>query len=199
MSSLWKLLVVVCVLSFSPASFAAETKTATAIFAGGCFWCSEADFEKLDGVIDAESGYTDGHLLNPRYKQVSSGGSGHTEAVRVKYDPQQISYAKLLDYFWRSIDPTVKDKQFCDSGSQYRSGIYYQNDAEEGLARTSKSALEKSGQFDKIYTEIKAASTFYPAEEYHQNYYNKNPVRYQYYRFSCGRDARLKSLWDETD
>jgi len=170
-------------------------KTANALFAGGCFWCSESDFEKLDGVIEVESGYTSGKLDNPTYKQVSRGGTGHTEAVRVEYDPAKISYQELLNYFWRSIDPTVKNKQFCDSGSQYRSGSYYQNAEEKKLALASKQELEKSGRFKKIYTEVLAASKFYPAEEYHQDYYKKNPVRYKYYRYSCGRDARLESLW----
>jgi len=148
-------------------------------------------------VIEVESGYTSGNVVNPTYKQVSRGGTGHTEAVRVEYDPAKISYQELLDYFWRSIDPTVKDKQFCDDGSQYRSGIYYQNAEEEKLALASKKILEKSGRFKKIHTEILAASTFYPAEEYHQDYYKKNPVRYNYYRYSCGRDARIESLWGQ--
>ncbi len=176
-----------------------NAKTTSAIFAGGCFWCSESDFEKLDGVIEAVSGYTSGNVDNPTYKQVSRGGTGHTEAVRVEYDPAKISYQKLLDYFWRSIDPTVKDKQFCDHGSQYRSGIYYQNAEEKKLALASKKALEKSGRFKKIHTEVLAASKFYPAEEYHQDYYKKNPVRYKYYRYSCGRDARLESLWGKSE
>ncbi|MDX8385190.1 MAG: peptide-methionine (S)-S-oxide reductase MsrA [Gallionella sp.] len=198
MNILNKLTLFVSAVFFANMLQAAEmsnAKTANAIFAGGCFWCSEADFEKLDGVIEVESGYTSGTLDNPTYKQVSRGGTGHTEAVRVEYDPAKISYQKLLDYFWRSIDPTVKDKQFCDYGSQYRSGIYYQNAEEKKLALASKQALEKSGRFEKIYTEVVAASTFYPAEEYHQDYYKKNPVRYKYYRYSCGRDARIESLW----
>ncbi|MFZ5503282.1 MAG: peptide-methionine (S)-S-oxide reductase MsrA [Pseudomonadota bacterium] len=191
-------LLLVCAMTFSTATLAAEMKSATAIFAGGCFWCIEADFEKLDGVIAVESGYTAGALPNPTYPQVSAGGTGHAEAVRVQYDPKKIGYEKLVDYFWRHIDPTAKDRQFCDSGSQYRSGIYYQNEAEEKVARASKAALEKSGRFSAIYTEIEAAGSFYPAEEYHQDYYKKNPVRYNYYRFSCGRDARVKSLWGES-
>lgn len=184
-----------CALMLYTAQASTETKTTTAIFADGCFWCIEADFEKLPGVIAAESGYIGGTLHNPTYEQVSRGDTGHTEAVRVSYNPQQVSYAKLLDYFWRHIDPTVRDRQFCDVGSQYRSGIYFQNEAEEKLAQASKAALEKSGRFAHIYTEIEAAGVFYPAEEYHQDYYKKNPIRYRYYRNGCGRDARIKALW----
>ena len=169
--------------------------TATALFAGGCFWCIEADFEKLPGVIGAESGYTAGKKLNPTYEQVSAGGTGHTEAVRVTYDPARVSYAQLVDYFWKHIDPTVKDKQFCDSGNQYRSGIYWQNEAERKLAESSRDALLSSGKFKEIHTEIIAATAFYPAEEYHQDYYKKNPIRYAYYRNGCGRDARVQQLW----
>ncbi len=169
--------------------------TATAIFAGGCFWCSEADFEKLPGVIDAESGYTAGSTPNPTYQQVSAGGTGHTEAVRVTYDPSKVTYQQLVDYHWRNIDPTVKDRQFCDVGSQYRSGIYWGNEAERRIAEGSRDALLKSGKFKTVYTEIAPASIFYPAEDYHQAYYKKNPIRYGYYRSGCGRDARLKELW----
>jgi len=194
MNALAKIMLACCI-AVSPAALAAET--ATAIFAGGCFWCIEADFEKLDGVIDVESGYIGGSTANPTYQQVSAGGTGHAEAVRVRYDPRRVGYEKLLDYFWRHIDPTVKDRQFCDIGSQYRSAIFYQNDAEKKLAQDSLRALEKSGKFAHIYTEIVAAATFYPAEDYHQDYYKKNPVRYQFYRTSCGRDARVKSLWGD--
>lgn len=168
---------------------------ATAIFAGGCFWCVEADFEKLAGVAEAESGYTGGHLANPTYQQVSRGGTGHTEAVRVLYDPAKVSYAQLLEYFWRHIDPTVKDRQFCDVGSQYRSAIFYQDEAQKKAAEASKAALERSGRFARIYTEIVPAGPFYLAENYHQAYYKKNPVRYNFYRSGCGRDARVGELW----
>ncbi len=171
------------------------TANATAIFASGCFWCSEADFEKLPGVIGAESGYTAGTTPNPSYEQVSAGGTGHTEAVRVSYDPAKVSYRQLVDHFWRNVDPAVKDRQFCDVGSQYRSGIYWGSEAERRIAEASRDALLESGRFKKVYTEIAAASTFYPAEEYHQDYYRKNPIRYGYYRTGCGRDARLKELW----
>ena len=179
----------------APASTAAGS--ATAIFAGGCFWCTESDFEKLPGVITAESGYTGGKVVNPGYKDVSAGTTGHTEAVRVTYDPKLVSYARLVEYFWRTIDPTVKDRQFCDVGSQYRSGIYWQNEAERKIAEASRDALLKSGRFKTIHTEIIAASQFWPAEEYHQDYYKKNPIRYQYYRTGCGRDARLREVWSE--
>ncbi|MBK9446969.1 MAG: peptide-methionine (S)-S-oxide reductase MsrA [Betaproteobacteria bacterium] len=170
-------------------------RTATAIVASGCFWCTESDFEKLPGVISAESGYIDGKTANPTYQDVSSGATGYTEAVRVTYDPARVSYAQLLDHFWKNVDPTVKNRQFCDIGSQYRSGIYWQTEAERKVAEESRDALLKSGRFKEIHTEIKAASTFYPAEEYHQDYYKKNPLRYSYYRNGCGRDARLQQLW----
>jgi len=168
---------------------------ATAIFAGGCFWCIEKDFEKLSGVIEVESGYTAGKTPNPSYEQVSSGSTGHAEAVRVIYDPQKVSYPQLIDYFWRHIDPTVKDRQFCDVGSQYRSGIYWANEAERKAAEASRDALLKSGKFKAIYTELAPASTFWLAETYHQDYYKKNPLRYNYYRKSCGRDARVEEVW----
>ncbi|MEO8628479.1 MAG: peptide-methionine (S)-S-oxide reductase MsrA [Betaproteobacteria bacterium] len=168
---------------------------ATAIFAGGCFWCVEADFEKLPGVLSAESGYTGGQLPNPTYDQVSHGGTGHAESVRIVYDPQKVTYEQLLDYFWHHVDPTVKDRQFCDVGSQYRTAIYYQGEAQRAAAEASKAALEKSGKLPHVYTEVVAASTFYPAEEYHQDYYKKNPIRYRYYRSSCGRDARVNEVW----
>jgi peptide-methionine (S)-S-oxide reductase len=174
---------------------AAAEAPATAIFAGGCFWCTESDFEKLPGVTKAESGYIGGKVADPTYEEVSAGRTGHAEAVRVWYDPQQVTYEQLLDYFWRNVDPTVKDRQFCDVGSQYRTAIFYENDAQRAAAETSKAALEKSGRFSRIYTEIAPATTFYVAEAYHQDYYKKNPLRYRYYRASCGRDARLAELW----
>jgi peptide-methionine (S)-S-oxide reductase len=171
------------------------SSSATAIFAGGCFWCTEADFEKLPGVISAESGYTAGKTVKPTYEQVSDGITGHTEAVKVVYDPSKVTYSALVEYFWRTIDPTVKDQQFCDRGSQYRSAIFYQNDAERTIVEASKAALLKSGKVTVIHTEIGPAVTFYPAEEYHQDYYKKNPVRYNYYRNGCGRDLRLAQIW----
>ena len=171
----------------------AAPKLATAIFAGGCFWCVEADFEKLPGVVKVESGYTGGTLDNPTYEQVSAGGTGHAEAARVFYDPSQVTYPQLLDYFWHHVDPTVKDRQFCDVGHQYRTAIFYQTEAERAAAMASKAALER--RLAHVYTEIVPAGKFYLAEEYHQDYYKKNPVRYNYYRFACGRDARVKEVW----
>lgn len=173
----------------------AASNKASAIFAGGCFWCIEKDFEKLQGVIEVESGYTAGKTAKPTYEQVSAGRTGHTEAVRVHYDPSKVSYAQLVEYFWRHIDPTVKDQQFCDHGTQYRSGIYWQNPEERKAVETSLEQLKKSGRFQQIHTEIAPASTFWLAEDYHQDYYKKNPVRYNYYRKSCGRDARVEQLW----
>ena len=175
-----------------------QGQTATAIFAGGCFWCTEADFEKLPGVVDAESGYIGGQVKDPTYQQVSAGGTGHTEAVRVRYYPDKVSYAQLVDYFWKQIDPTVKDRQFCDIGHQYRTGIYYEGEAQRAVAQASKAQLEKQGRFKKIETEVVAAGPFYVAEEYHQDYYKKNPVRYKFYRLNCGRDARLAEVWGKS-
>ena len=172
---------------------------ATAVFAGGCFWCLEADFDKLPGVSSTESGYAGGELKNPTYEQVSHGGTGHAESVRVTYDANTVSYEQLLDYFWRHVDPTVKDRQFCDVGNQYRTAIFYQDDAQRRAAQASKAALEKNGRLSGIYTEIAPAGRFYPAEEYHQDYYKKNPIRYKYYRTSCGRDARVNEIWGKKD
>ena len=175
---------------------AAPPGSAVATFAGGCFWCMEAPFDKLDGVLATTSGYTGGMRTNPTYEEVSSGRTGHTEAVQVLYDPKRISYEKLLDVFWHNIDPTVKDRQFCDVGNQYRSAIFVHTDAQRSAAEASKGALEKSKPFKApIVTPIVTAAEFWPAEEYHQDYYVKNPVRYAYYRTGCGRDARLKDLW----
>ena len=174
---------------------AAPTQTATAIFAGGCFWCVESDFDKLPGVIDTESGYTGGTVANPTYEQVSAELTGHAEAVRVTYDPSALSYERLLDYFWRHIDPTVKDKQFCDTGTPYRSAIFFLDEAQRQAAEASREALLKSGRFSQIHTEIAAAGPFWQAEDSHQNYYKKNPLRYHLYRSLCGRDDRLKEVW----
>jgi peptide-methionine (S)-S-oxide reductase len=173
-----------------------EGQTVEATFAGGCFWCMEAPFDKLPGVLSVTVGYTGGGSKNPTYEQVSAGGSGHAESVRIVYDPHRVSYARLLEVFWHNIDPTVKDRQFCDRGSQYRSAIFFHNDAQHKVALDSKAALEKSKPFKgAIVTEIVPAAAFYPAEEYHQHYYKKNPIRYKFYRGGCGRDARLKELW----
>ncbi len=171
--------------------------TEKAIFAGGCFWCMEPPYDKLDGVLSTTSGYTGGHKENPTYEGVSAGITGHTEAVEIEYDPEKIGYAELLEIFWRNIDPTVKDRQFCDKGTQYRSGIYYLNEEQKSLAEQSKNVLENSRRFKTIHTEIAQATTFYPAEEYHQDYYKKNPIRYKLYRYGCGRDNRLKELWGD--
>jgi len=173
----------------------AHAASATAIFAGGCFWCTESDFEKVTGVIAAESGYTAGKTPNPTYEAVSAGQTGHTEAVRVTYDPARVSYAQLVEYFWKTIDPSEKDRQFCDVGSQYRSGIYWGNEAERQIALASRDALQKTGRFKVIHTELAPASTFHLAENYHQDYYKKNAVRYNYYRLSCGRDIQLSRIW----
>ena len=179
------------------------TETATgkfeeATFAGGCFWCMEAPFDKLSGVVSVTSGYTGGNMKNPTYKQVSAGGTGHAEAVQVVYDPTRIGYTKLLDVFWHNTDPTVIDRQFCDVGSQYRTGIFYHSEEQRLLALKSKEALENSKPFKgPIVTEVTEAGEFYPAEEYHQHYYKKNPIRYRYYRNGCGRDQRLKELWGD--
>ena len=170
--------------------------TARAIFAGGCFWCVESDFDKVDGVISTTSGYTGGTVANPSYEQVSAKRTGHAEAVEIVFDPKRVSYARLVEHFWRTIDPTTPDRQFCDAGTPYRSAIFAVDDSQLQVALASRSALEKSKPFkEPIVTPIVPASAFYPAEEYHQDYYKKNPLRYQYYRNGCGRDARLKQLW----
>ncbi len=183
-------------LSQAPAASAQTTQTATAIFAGGCFWCLEADFDKLPGVITTESGYTGGSVDNPTYEQVSAEGTGHAEAVRVTFDPAHVSYERLLDYFWHHIDPTVKNEQFCDTGTPYRSAIFYLDEAQRMAAEASREALLKGGKFSQIHTEIVAAGRFWPAEAYHQDYYKKNPFRYYLYRSLCGRDARVKEVWE---
>ncbi len=173
-----------------------KAKEGLATFAGGCFWCTESDFEKFDGVIDAVSGYTGGSQLNPTYGQVSSGRTGHTEAVQVHYDPQKISYEELLDIFWKYMDPTDPNGQFVDRGSQYRPGIFYHNENQRRLAEASRMKLEESGVFSNpIKTEITRFERFYVAEDYHQDYYKKNPLRYKYYRYNSGRDQFLKQVW----
>jgi peptide-methionine (S)-S-oxide reductase len=175
---------------------AAHTATARAIFAGGCFWCVESDFDKIEGVLSTTSGYTGGTLANPSYEQVSGKGTGHAEAVEVVFDPRKVSYEQLVERFWRTIDPTTKDRQFCDVGSPYRTAIFAVDAAQLRSAQASRAALDKTKPFkEAIVTEVLPAGAFYPAEEYHQDYYKKNPLRYQYYRSSCGRDARVKQLW----
>jgi len=187
----------------APAVTAEKSDTANArvaIFAGGCFWCTESDFDKLPGVIETTSGYIGGHVANPTYEQVSAGTSGHIEAVRVRYDPSKTSYAQLLEAFWPTIDPITPNAQFCDRGPQYRSAIFYANPAEQQLAEASKAALDQSGRLPgPVVTEVLPATTFYPAEDYHQDYYLRNPLRYNYYRNGCGRDQRLMQLWGQPD
>jgi peptide-methionine (S)-S-oxide reductase len=174
----------------------APRRTETATFAGGCFWCMEPPFDKLKGVRSTTSGYIGGRLKNPTYEAVSRGGTGHAEAVQVVFEPDKISYAQLLEVFWRNIDPTTPNRQFCDAGSQYRSAIFYHDETQKQLAETSKKSLLSSGRFrSAIVTEIVPASEFYRAEEYHQDYYVKNPLPYQEYRYRCGRDQRLRELW----
>ena len=179
-----------------PTGEAAKEAAKTAIFAGGCFWCMEHPFDEIDGVVSVTSGYSGGSKQNPTYEEVSSGTTGHAEAVQVVYDPAKVSYQKLVDVFWHNVDPLTANAQFCDHGTQYRSAIFYQGDEQKRVAEASKEALTKSGRFDRpIVTQIVAASTFWPAEGYHQHYYKTNPVRYKFYRYNCGRDQRLEQLW----
>jgi peptide-methionine (S)-S-oxide reductase len=177
----------------------APPQRAVATFAGGCFWCVEADFDKVAGVISTTSGYTGGTVANPTYHQVSAGSTGHTEAVEIAYDPSKVSYGKLLDVFWRNHDPLAKDRQFCDSGNQYRAGIFYHNEEQRRLAEETKKAVQAKFGPRVVHTEIVKAAPFYAAEDYHQDYYEKNPVRYKLYRFNCGRDQRLEELWGKPD
>ena len=171
---------------------------AVATFAGGCFWCMEPPYDKLDGVVSTTSGYIGGEVDDPSYEQVSAGGTGHAEAVRVVYDPAKVDYETLLEVFWHNVDPTQADGQFCDHGDQYRTGIFYHNDEQKRLAEQSRAELERNKPFEgEIVTEIEPATEFYEAEEYHQNYYEKNPFRYKFYRWGCGRDERLAELWGD--
>ena len=174
----------------------AEAGRKIAIFAGGCFWCMEHPFDEIDGVISVTSGYTGGTKSKPTYEEVSSGSTGHAEAVEVVYDPGKVNYQKLVDVFWRNIDPLTANAQFCDHGSQYRSAVFYLDDEQKRIAEASKEALAKSGRFDRpIVTQIVAATAFWPAEGYHQHYYKTHPVQYKFYRYNCGRDRRLEQLW----
>jgi peptide-methionine (S)-S-oxide reductase len=182
------------IMLFASGAYAKER--GEAIFAGGCFWCEETAFEGVPGVLSVVSGYTGGFKKNPTYEEVSAGHTGHAESVKVTYDPMKISYAKLLDIFWHNVDPLSANGQFCDRGSQYRSAIFYLDEEQKKAAETSKRQLETSKRFDRpIVTELTRAGEFYPAEEYHQDFYKKDPVRYQSYRLGCGRDRRLKELW----
>jgi peptide-methionine (S)-S-oxide reductase len=178
----------------TPAAPAPGKALAKAEFAGGCFWCMEPPFEKLDGVVSVTSGYTGGQKKNPTYEEVSSGSTGHAESVQVVYDPAKVSYAKLLEVFWHNIDPLARDYQFCDHGNQYRSAIFYLDDTQKRQAEASKAEIQKRFK-QPVVTQIVPASTFWPAEGYHQDYYKKNPIRYNFYRSSCGRDRRLEQLW----
>jgi len=181
------------------ASDEANDQTATAIFAGGCFWCMEPPFDKLEGVISTISGYSGGHTENPTYKQVSSETTGHYEVLKVTYDPNKVDYETLLNVFWHNVDPLDPSGQFCDKGESYRTAIFYNSDEQKKLAESSKQKLVDEKIFQQeVVTEILEAKKFYPAEDYHQDYYQKNPLRYKYYRFSCGRDERLEELWKES-
>ena len=186
--------------SAEPDGRAAEAgPVAKAYFAGGCFWCMEEAFEKVDGVIEAVSGYMGGTVKNPSYEEVSSGRTGHAESVEVRYDPKKVTYIQLIEAFWRNIDPVTANAQFCDHGNQYRAAVFYRNDEEKRAAEESKQAIEQSKRFkEPIVTQIVAAQEFYPAEEYHQDFYKKNPIRYKYYKFSCGRAQRLEALWGKS-
>lgn len=178
----------------APAPGKSSGDKAVAIFAAGCFWCVESDFDKVAGVTSTISGYTGGKEVDPTYKQVAYGQTGHTEAVEITYDPSKVTYQQLLDHFWRNVDPFAKDRQFCDSGKQYRSAIFYRNDEEKKLAEASKKAVEDRFK-KKVETEITPASAFYAAEDYHQDFYLKNATKYKFYRWNCGRDQRLEELW----
>lgn len=184
---------ILCILFFSLDSVNAEEQTAT--FAGGCFWCIQSDFDKVKGVVSTTAGYTGGSKKNPTYKEVSAGGTGHVEAVQVVFDPSKVSYEKLLSVYFHNIDPTRDDGQFCDTGEQYRPVIFYYGKKQKELAEMYKNALIQSKTVQPVLVQILPATTFYPAEEEHQKYYQKNPVRYKFYRYNCGRDARLKEIW----
>jgi peptide-methionine (S)-S-oxide reductase len=181
-----------------PAATAPAAAT-TAIFASGCFWCTEADFDKVSGVISTTSGYVGGTVVNPTYEQVVSGTTGHAEAVEVVFDPSKVSYQQLLDVFWRTHDPLAKNRQFCDRGEQYRAGVFYLDDQQRKLAEASKQAAQAKFAPRLVHTEVTKAGPFYKAEDYHQDYYRKNPVRYAYYRYNCGRDQRLEEVWGKPD
>lgn len=193
-SSAVLILLVVC--SFSLPLSLASAAQERAVFAGGCFWCMEEAFEGVSGVAEVVSGYTGGAVPNPTYDQVSAGKTGHAESIEVLFDPAVVSYERLLDVFWRNVDPTVADRQFCDHGTQYRPAIFYRGDAQRQAAHASRQQVEQTKTFpEPLVVEIAAAATFYPAEDFHQNYYKRNPIRYKYYKYSCGRAQRLEELW----
>jgi peptide-methionine (S)-S-oxide reductase len=190
---LLRLAVVASLVAFAAVAADAQ-ELARATFAGGCFWCMEPPLDKLDGVVSTTSGYTGGQKANPTYEEVSAGTTGHTEAVEIVYDPRKVTYAQLLEVFWRNIDPTSPDRQFCDVGSQYRAPIFFHDEAQRRLAEETKQAVAQRLK-QPVVTQILPAATFYVAEEYHQDYYKKNPIRYKFYRTGCGRDRRLEQLW----
>ncbi len=192
-----KIFPVLLTVMIGSAGHAAEQ--AKAVFAGGCFWCMEEAFEKVDGVVSVTSGYMGGQKSNPTYEEVSAGGTGHAESVEVVYDPAKVSYQKLLDHFWKNVDPLTPNAQFCDHGSQYRAAIFYGNEEEKRQAEASKQSLEQVKRFtEPIVTQIVMASKFFPAEDYHQDFYKKNPVRYKFYKYNCGRAQRLEQLWGKS-
>ncbi len=192
-----RVLMVLLVAATGSAGHAAEQ--AKAVFAGGCFWCMEEAFEKVEGVVSVTSGYMGGKKTNPTYEEVSAGGTGHAESVEVVYDPAKVSYQKLLDHFWKNVDPLTPNAQFCDHGTQYRSAIFYGNEQEKRQAEASKQAIEQSKRFkEPIATQIVMASEFYFAEDYHQDFYKKNPIRYKFYKHNCGRAQRLEQLWGKS-
>ncbi len=197
--SLSVLAILVAAVGAAFAQSAPSAKTEKATFAGGCFWCTEADFDKVDGVISTTSGYIGGRVDNPTYPQVGAGTTGHTEAVEIVFDPAKVSYQKLLDIFWRNHDPLAKDRQFCDRGDMYRPGIFYHDEAQRQLAESTKTQVQSRFAPRVVQTEITKAPTFWKAEDYHQDYHQKNPVRYKLYRFNCGRDQRLEELWGKSD
>jgi peptide-methionine (S)-S-oxide reductase len=197
MRSLYMTLIILLAAATGSTGHAAEQ--ARAVFAGGCFWCMEEAFEKVEGVVSVTSGYMGGQKTNPTYEEVSAGGTGHAESVEVVYDPAKVSYQKLLDHFWQNVDPITPNAQFCDHGTQYRAAIFYGNDEEKRQAETSKQAVEQSKRFkEPIVTQIVTASKFYPAEDYHQDFYKKNPAKYKFYKFTCGRAQRLEMLWGKS-
>lgn len=186
-------------VAWSSSSVLSASTSAKAYFAGGCFWCMEEAFEQVEGVLSVASGYMGGTVANPTYEQVSGGRTGHAEAIEVIYDPAKVSYQKLLEAFWKNIDPLTPNAQFCDHGSQYRSAVFYATEEEQRLAAASKTAIEQAKKFSApIVTELVPATSFYQAEDYHQDYYKKNPLRYKYYKYSCGRAKRLEALWGKS-
>ena len=197
MTNAFRILLAAVLAAYVPAGLAQQPSgRAVATFAGGCFWCMEPPYDALPGVISTTSGYMGGSKRNPTYEEVTSGATGHAEVVQIVYDPKKVNYEKLLEVFWKNVDPTVRDRQFCDIGSQYRTSIFYHTEEQRRLAEASKAALMKTKPFrDSIVTPVAPAGEFWPAEDYHQDFYTKNPVRYKFYRTGCGRDARLKQLW----